>query len=166
MKKFLLSVGSFFVLAVSFAALQFSSVKKASVLPVHKSEGMTPVTGIWTGFYTTDQVKHEPASVTFMILPDGVILKRCKVVGKDEYSLAKGSWKLEENIFSYTDTAVLYSGGSVINTGTATFDGNELRNFRWKDLAVQIYTGDFSDVKKISSESSNTIPACATTPKP
>ena len=169
MKKVLLLSVSFFVLAVSFASLQLTSSTKANATVMDPNRIIAdPIAGIWTGVYTTDQVRHTPESVTFILLPDGVFFKRCKVVGNtSEYSLSKGSWTLDGNVFQYTDTAVLYSGGTVINTGTATLRENGvLSDFRWKDLDVQTYTGDYLDVKKISSDIPASLPACTTSPNP
>jgi hypothetical protein len=165
MKKILLLFLCFFALTGSFASLQFNAGKKTNTTKIPDNDP-TAVIGIWTGGYQTDQVWHEPHSVTFMILPDGVFFKRCKVVGNtDEYSLAKGTWSLDGNVFQYRDTAILYSGGTVINVGTAILKDNQLVDFRWKDLAVQSYTGDFLNVKKISSDpSSKDLPGCTTTP--
>lgn len=165
MKKILLLFICFFALTGSFASLQFHSGRTPNTTALPNNDP-TSVTGIWTGAYQTDQVWHEPHSVTFMILPDGVFFKRCKVVGStSEYSLTKGTWTLDGNVFQYRDTAILYSGGTVINVGTAILKGNELSNFRWKDIAVQSYTGDFLNVKKISSDTvSKDLPACATRP--
>ena len=165
MKKVLLLFACFFALSGSFASLQFESYQK-------DADGLVPtaepgsIVGLWTGSYQTDQVWHQPHSVTFMILPDGVFFKRCKIVGNtSEYSLAKGTWTLDGNVFQYRDTAILYSGGTVINIGTANLKNNELSDFRWKDLAVQTYTGDYLNVKKVSSDPGIVnFPACSTKP--
>jgi hypothetical protein len=110
-----------------------------------------PISGVWTGTYSTNQINHAPASVSFMILPDGFFMKRCNVVGTTEYSLSKGRWVLSGNTFTYRDTSIAYSGGTVVNIGTATYNNNgTLSNATWQDIAGQSYTGTYNNVARIN----------------
>jgi hypothetical protein len=111
-----------------------------------------PVTGLWEGTYTTNQVSHPPAYASMMIFPDGTMMKRNKVVGTaNEYALTRGRWTLTGNTFQYRDTTILYSGGTVIETGTLTFknDGT-FSNGTWQNISGQTYTGSFQNMKRIN----------------
>jgi hypothetical protein len=110
-----------------------------------------PISGVWQGTYSTNQVSHPPASVSFMVLPDGFFMKRCNVVGTTEYSLSKGRWALSGTTFTYRDTSILYSGGTVVNVGTATYNSTgTLTNFTWQDVSGQSYTGTYNNVARIN----------------
>jgi hypothetical protein len=110
-----------------------------------------PISGVWIGTYSTSQVNHTPAYVSFIILPDGYFLKRCNVVGTSEYSLSKGRWSLSGTTFTYRDTSISYSGGTVVNTGSATYHNNgTLTNATWQDIYGQSYSGTYNNVTRIN----------------
>ncbi len=110
-----------------------------------------PITGLWEGTYRTDQVSHAATYVSFAIYPDGTMLRRSKHSTANEYALFRGRWKLTGNQFEYRDTAILYSGGTIVDIGTATFSNTgDLTNASWQDISGQSYTGTFQNMKRIN----------------
>ena len=147
-------------LAVSILFFQITSCSKAQADPTPCPTCPTcdtiptpkyPVTGLWEGTYTTDQVSHEPTYTSFAIYSDGSFIKRAKVVGKNEYALMRGRWTISDNVFTYRDTAILYSGGTIVNIGTLNFDSSgTMKNGRYQDVEGQSYTGSFPTMKRIN----------------
>jgi hypothetical protein len=150
----------FFILAVSFGN---SSCEKEPIL-IHDTTRITirdtievcppatyPVAGLWEGTYQTDQISHAPTYASMTIYPDGTITKRNGVVGTNEYHYTRGRWTLSGNTFQYRDTTLIYSGGTVIETGTLTFknDGT-FSNATWQNVSGQSYTGTFQNMKRIN----------------
>ena len=111
-----------------------------------------PVTGLWEGTYQTDQVSHVPTYSSMTIYPDGTIIRRSKVVGTaNDFALTRGTWKLTGSTFEYRDTTILYSGGSVVEKGTLTFNVNgTFTNGTWQNISGQSYTGTYQNTKRIN----------------
>ena len=130
----------------TFGLFQITGCEKEDPAPTY------PVAGIWIGTYTTNQVTHTPAYASFIIYPDGVFMKRNKVVGNaTEFALTRGRWTLTGNTFTYRDTTLLYSGAQVIETGTATFNNNgTMTNATWQNISGQTYTGNYQNMTRVN----------------
>lgn len=117
---------------------------KDTVCPVIKGT----ITGLWEGTYTTNQVSHAPSFISFSIHPDGTITRRAKIIGRDEFSYTKGRWSLTGTAFYFKDTAVLFSGGNIVQDGKLVFSDSTMVG-TWTDLAGQSYTGTYPLMKKV-----------------
>ena len=139
--------------AASITLFQAASCKKSDAQDNKPCPTATyPVAGVWIGTYTTNQVPHASTYVSFIIFPDGAFMKRSKVVGSQtEYALTKGTWSLNGNTFQYRDTTITYSGGVVVNIGTATFNNNgTFTNGTWQDVSGQVYTGSYQNMNRVN----------------
>jgi hypothetical protein len=149
---FTVSVGTYsckkeqiFVHDTTHVTVHDTIIKHDTLVPTY------PIAGLWEGTYQTNQVIHAPTYASMTIFPDGTIIKRNKVVGINEYNLTRGRWTLSGNLFQYRDTTLLYSGGTVVETGSLTFknDGT-FSNGTWQNISGQTYTGTYQNMKRIN----------------
>ena len=151
MKKIFLASLALTSFAVSMLLFQMTSCSKSDA-QTNCPPATYPITGLWEGTYQTNQVQHAPTYESMAIYPDGTIVRRNKVVGTtNDYAFTRGKWTLTGNIFTYRDTTLFYSGGTVVETGTLTFNNNgTLTNGTWQNISGQSYTGTFQNVKRIN----------------
>jgi hypothetical protein len=151
MRKLFMASVILVVFSGSIILFQIASCKKADAQITDCPQATYPIMGLWEGTYKTNQVNHPSTYVSFAIYPDGSFLRRGKHSATDEYAYFKGRWKLTGNTFEYRDTTLLYSGGFVIGTGTATFNNSgTLSNATWQDISGQSYNGTFENLKRIN----------------
>ncbi len=152
MKRFFSHPLVFTFLVINLVTVQLSSCEKTETNTTDNCPDPTyPITGLWEGTYTTDQVAHAATYVSFAIYPDGTFLRRSKVTGSSEYALFKGTWSLSGNNFQFRDTTLVYSGGLIIDEGYAVFNNTgTLTNATWEDKSGQPYTGAFQNMRRIN----------------
>jgi len=148
MKKVLMASVVLSVFALALLLVQLASCKKSNAncpTPTY------PVSGIWQGTYQTDQVSHPATYASLMIYPDGTIFKRNQVVGTSEFTVSRGRWTMTGNTLQYRDTTILYSGGTVVETGSLTYSNNGTMSAgTWQNVGGQTYTGSFQNMKRIN----------------
>ena len=150
MKKILIASLVLTIFSASIILFQLSSCKKADA-QTNCPTATYPVSGVWIGTYTTTQVAHAPTYASFIIYPDGVFMKRNKVVGNGTDAITRGRWTLTGNNFQYRDTTLLYTGGTVIETGTATFNNDgTMTNATWTNIGSPNYTGAFQNMSRVN----------------
>lgn len=153
MRKLLISSFSIFLAAI---LLFQTSCKKDEVAATNNTPCPTatyPISGLWTGTYSSNSSLGTASFYSLTIYPDGTILTK-GLISPGNYGYGTGTWTLNGNTFSATTSNMAVLPGDVITQSmTATFSNTgTLTNATWHDTVNRwgLQSGILSNVVRIN----------------